>query len=169
MYEPLIATTEEDVGEHNGVSVDGNGEEAETVKHAADPGAPTMKQVEEHRETHTPFSSWCKWCVLGRGRGIQHRKAGASTVSLVGVDYFFLTKGGVHTRKELEFPLTPEGESELEAARSRGELVKYFLVRCFQQKAVFAHLVPRKALMRRTSLATWFSRTSNGLATRASS
>jgi len=65
-------------------------------------------------------------------------------VPIIGVDYFFLTKGGVHTRKELEFSMTPEGEEELEAARSRGDLVKYLLVRCFQQKAVFAHLVPQK-------------------------
>ena len=105
--------------------MDGNGEEAEPVKHAADPGAPTQKQVGEHRETHIPFRSVCKWCVFGRGRRIQYRKAGTSTVPTIGVDYFFLTKGGVHTRKELEFSLTPEGETELEAARTRGELVKY--------------------------------------------
>ena len=104
MYESLIAPTEDDVAEGSEVSVDGNGEEAEPVKHAIGPGAPTMKQVEEHRETHVPFRSWCKWCVLGRERGIQHRKAGTSTVPIVGVDYFFLTKGGVHTRKELEPP-----------------------------------------------------------------
>jgi hypothetical protein len=89
----LIAPTEEDVGEYTELSVDGNGEEAEPVKHAADPGAPTASQVEEHRKTHIPFRSWCKWCVLGRGRGIQHRKAGASDIPIIGVDYFFLTKG----------------------------------------------------------------------------
>jgi hypothetical protein len=146
MYESLIAPTEEDAIAEGEISVDGNGEEAEPMKHAADPGPPTMKQVEEHRETHVPFRSWCKWCVLGRGRGMQHRKAGTSTVPIVGVDYFFLTKGGVRTRKELDFSMTPEGETELEAARSRGDLVKYLLVRCFQQKAVFAHLVPQKGL-----------------------
>ena len=120
MCESLIALTEEDVGEYSEVSVDGNGEEAENVKHAVDPGTPTSKQGEEHRETHIPFRSWCKWCVLGRGRGIQHRKTGASTVPIVGLDYFFLTKGGVRGRKEMEFSMTPDGETELEAARSRG-------------------------------------------------
>ena len=65
---------------------------------------------------------------------------------IVGVDCFFVTKGGIHTRNELEFPTTPGDETELEAARSRGDLVKYLLVRCFQQKAVFAHLVPQKGL-----------------------
>ena len=94
----MIAPTEEDVGPENEVSVDGNGEETEPVRHAADPGAPSKKQVGEHRKTHIPYRSWCKWCVLGRGRGIQHRKTGASNVPIIGVDYFFLTKGGVHTR-----------------------------------------------------------------------
>ena len=65
---------------------------------------------------------------------------------IVGVDYFFLTKGGVHTRSELEFSMSPEGEAELEAARSRGDLVTYLIVRCFQQKAVFSHLVPQKGI-----------------------
>ena len=63
-YESLIAPTEEDVGEDAELSVDGNGEEAEPVKHAADPGAPTATQVEDHRKTHIPFRSWCKWLSL---------------------------------------------------------------------------------------------------------
>jgi len=143
----LIAPTEEDVAGNEEVSVDGNGEEAERVKHAADPGAPTAAQVEDHRKTHIPYRSWCKWCVLGRGRGIQHRKsAGASAVPIIGVDYFFLTKGGIFTRRELEFAVSAEGDAQLEVARTKGDVVKYLLVRCFLTKAVFAHMVPQKGL-----------------------
>ena len=110
----MIAPTEEDVGVDEEVNVDGNGEEAERVKHATDPGAPTAAQVEDHRKTHIPFRSWCKWCVLGRGRGIQHRSsAGASAVPIIGVDYFFLTKGGVFTRRELDFAVSAEGDVQL--------------------------------------------------------
>ena len=142
----MIAPTEEDVGEGTELNIDGNGEEAEPIKHAADPGAPTAAQVEEHRKTHIPFRSWCKWCVLGRGRGIQHRKAGASDIPIIGVDYFFLTKGGVFARHELEYAVSDEGEAELEAARARGDVAKYLLVRCFLSKSVFSHLVPQKGL-----------------------
>ena len=143
----MIAPTEEDVAGNEEVSVDGNGEEAERVKHAADPGAPTAAQVEDHRKTHIPYRSWCKWCVLGRGRGIQHRKsAGASAVPIIGVDYFFLTKGGIFTRRELEFAVSAEGDAQLEVARTKGDVVKYLLVRCFLTKAVFAHMVPQKGL-----------------------
>ena len=55
----MIAPTEDDVGEDTELSVDGNGEEAEPVKHAADPRAHTATQVEDHRKTHNPFRSWC--------------------------------------------------------------------------------------------------------------
>ena len=142
----MIAPTEEEVGADTELRVDGNGEEAEPVKHVTDPGAPTAQQVEDHRKTHIPYRSWCKWCVLGRGRGIQHRKAGASDVPIIGVDYFFLTKGGIFRRRELDYALTGEGESELEAARTSGDVVKYVLVRCFASKSVFAHMVPQKGL-----------------------
>ena len=141
-----MAPTEEDIGSNVEVSVDGGSEEVEPVKHAVDPGAPTPAQIEAHRLSHLPFRSWCKWCVLGRGRGIQHRKAGASDIPILGLDYFFLTKGGVHTRRELEFATTAEGEEQLEAARKSGDVTKYLLVRCFQSKTVFAFLVPQKGL-----------------------
>ena len=64
----------------------------------------------------------------------------------IGVEYFFLAKGGGVTRTGLESSRTPEGEVELEAARTRGELVKYLIARCFQTKALFAHQVPQEWL-----------------------
>ncbi len=123
-------------------------EDVEPLRMAKDPKLPSPEDVELHERMHVPYRDWCNWCNMGRGRGTPHRHTGASTAPIVGVDYFFLTKGGVHTRKELElaFSLTPEGETELEAASTRGELVKYLLVRCFQQKAVFSHLLPQKGL-----------------------
>ena len=123
--ESLIAPTEEDVGGDDEVNVDGNGEEAERVKHATDPGALTATRVGGHRKTHTPSRSWYKWCVLGRGRGIQHRSsAGPSAVPIVGVDCFFLTNGGVFTRREREYAESAEGEAQLEAARTEGDVAK---------------------------------------------
>ncbi len=38
------------------------------------------------------------------------------------------------------------GEAQLEAARAKGDVVKYPLVRCVLSKAVFSHLVPQKGL-----------------------
>ena len=60
----LVAPTEEAIGEGEEVQVDGGCEDVEPVKYAVDPGMLTAAQVEEHRKTHMPFRSWCKWCVL---------------------------------------------------------------------------------------------------------
>ena len=60
---------------------------------ASNPRLPSAADVEEHNRTHIPYRSWCKWCVLGRGRGIQHRKAGASTVPIIGVDLLLPDEG----------------------------------------------------------------------------
>ena len=98
------------------VNIDsGNDTEVEPLKRAVDPGKPTDQQIEEHRMTHLPFRSWCRWCVLGRGRGLQHRVRPGSLVPIVGMDYFFLTSAGAKLRDELEM-----SDEEVNAARQRG-------------------------------------------------
>ena len=62
--------------------------EVEPVKTAIDPGRPTERQVEDHRPTHLPYRSWCRWCVLGRGRGMQHSAHLGSILSVLCIDYF---------------------------------------------------------------------------------
>jgi hypothetical protein len=52
--------------------------------------------------THLPYRSWCRWCVLGRGRGLQHRARTGSLIPIVGIDYFYLTSSGVKLREELK-------------------------------------------------------------------
>ena len=47
-------------------------EEAAAPKIVPDPGQPTKEQLEQHRVTHNPFRSWCRWCVAGRARGLKH-------------------------------------------------------------------------------------------------
>ena len=44
---------------------EGNESDVKPVKLAPDPGKPTEKQVDEHRHSHLPFRSWCRWRVLG--------------------------------------------------------------------------------------------------------
>ena len=92
----LVAPAEDEVAAGDEVTInDGEDEETEPIKRALDPGKPTPAQVEAHRITHIPLRLWCRWCILGRGRGLQHRKAVGSMIPIVGIDYFFLTKGGV--------------------------------------------------------------------------
>ncbi len=116
----------------------------EPVKIARDPKLPSKQGVESHRCTHIPFRLWCKWCMMGRGRGAQHRSAQESVVPMVGIDYFFISHGGVQKRNEVEHPETEEGEAALNGARKIGDLIKCILVRCFATKCLAAHCVPYK-------------------------
>ena len=136
-------------------------DEAEAQVHAHDPLQPTAKQVAEHRVCHIPYRSWCKFCILGRGRGIQHRRGPGSALPVIGVDYFFITTKGVKTRGELVEELDEEDpipadqpeDDKIEKARQRGELVKCIIVRDSLSKAIFAHVVPHKGVDEQNTVA----------------
>mgnify|MGYP002809105956 CR=1 FL=1 len=81
----LFDTENGDDGEE--ISIDAGADtEVEPVKIAADLGMPTDRQVEEHLMTHIPFRAWCRWCVLGRGRGLQHRARTGPAIPIIGLD-----------------------------------------------------------------------------------
>ena len=119
-------------------------DEAEPLKMARDPKLPSAADVGIHDRTHNPSRDWCKWCNCGRGRGIPHTDVRWSAVPRVGVDYFFITRGGVKKRAELEFEQSVAGEAELLEARTKGEIVKCLVIRCMASKNVRAHHVPVK-------------------------
>ena len=83
---------------------------------------------------------------MGRGRGLQHSRALASSIAIVGLDYFFITRGGIWMRNELSGgdPRTAEGQGKIDDDRRDGKIVKCLLVRCLQTKIIFAHVVPYK-------------------------
>ena len=64
--EPM-KVTEFDVQEETGPRV--------PVK-AADPKLPTPEEVDTHNLTHLPCRSWCPHCVRGKGKTMDHRRAG---------------------------------------------------------------------------------------------
>ena len=121
-----------------------NDEEVEPLRMAKDPKMPSPEDVELHERMHVPYRDWCKWCNMGRGRGTPHRHTGASTVPIVGVDYFFITSEGVKKRRELPYPISDDGEAELLLDRQEGKLTKCVVIRCFHSKDVFGHVVPVK-------------------------
>ena len=104
-------------------------EDVEPLKEARSPKLPSAAEVEAHDLVHIPYRDWCKWCNMGRGRGIQHRHTCGSAVPVVGIDYFFITSEGVKKRKELDFEETESGEAALSEARTKGDIVKLLLVR----------------------------------------
>ena len=71
------------------------------------------------------------------------RRRAAARSQLSG-DYFFITRGGVKNRSELDFPATEEGNADLDVARETGEIIKCIVLRCSKSKIVLAHVVPCK-------------------------
>ena len=49
----------------------GNEWDVEPLKLAHNTGKPSERQIDEHHRAHRPFQSWCRWCVLGRGRVVR--------------------------------------------------------------------------------------------------
>ncbi len=144
--EKLVApAVEEDAGEEITIEEE-RSDEVERLKVAPDPGQPTLKQLELHRITHIPFRTWCKWCVMARARGAQHSASGECTIAIIGMDYFFITRGGIKKRSELEYPEDEPGNAAMEAAREGGEIIKCIVIRCSKSKVIFAHVVPCKGV-----------------------
>ncbi len=142
----LVAPAEDEAAEGEIRIDDEQDTEVEPVKLAPDPGQPTLRQIEDHRRVHLPYRLWCKWCVMGRGRGLPHRLRAGSIIPIVGLDYFYITSGGVKMRYELEFSRDDAGDKATEDARGRGEIIKCIAVRCTSSKAIFGHVVPCKGL-----------------------
>ena len=62
---------------------------------------PTAAEVVEHSKTHVPFRSWCRACVMGRGRNDAHRTGAAKKHPYahphIVLDYGFLGEAGSRT------------------------------------------------------------------------
>ena len=70
-------------------------EDVEPLRMANDPRLPSAVDVELHERMHVPYRDWCKWCNMGRGRGVPHTHSRGPTVPIVGVDYVFIAGDGV--------------------------------------------------------------------------
>ena len=94
-------------------------QDVEPLRTAPSPELPSATAVEEHRHLHVPYP-------------------------LVGLDYFYITTGGVKVRTELEFAGDGEGNAALEKAREDGKIIKCLVVRCLHSKMIFGHVIPYK-------------------------
>ena len=92
-----------------------------------DPGQPTDRDVEEHRDAaHLPYRNWCPECVSGRGTGEQHRKRPEeSKVPTIAFDYLIINRAG---------KVVVRGTADDEEIA-----LKVLVVKDSKSKAVFAH------------------------------
>ena len=80
---------------------------------------------------------------MGRGRGSPHGRSNHhARTAVVGIDHFFITRGGLKRRSEMDQASDEAGDAEIETVRKAGELIRCFVVRCSKFKCVFAHVVP---------------------------
>ena len=57
----------------------------------AEPTLPTEADVRDHEFTHLPYRSWCRHCVRGRGKVLDHRKTERDPLlNEIHIDYAFV-------------------------------------------------------------------------------
>ena len=108
-------------------------EETAPARIHLDPGKPTQREVEAHRdESHIPYRLWCPECVAGRGTGEQHRaRPDERRIPVFAFDYLLVTRDGrILTREE--------------AKESDSILLKVVVAKDSRSKALFAHAVLHK-------------------------
>ena len=83
--------------EHDVVTIDGEGEEGREPRRLTTPPRISAKEREDHELTHTPFRSWCPYCMKGRSIKKAHKKVSEvedeeMKVPRVSMDYFYLSQ-----------------------------------------------------------------------------
>ena len=74
------------------------GEQAREAVKVRTPVRVSKEERERHELTHTPFRSWCRHCVMGRGRNQERKKVDReggeeeSAVPRISMDDFFLSE-----------------------------------------------------------------------------
>ncbi len=134
----MVMGADEDIFEIPDAEVE---EDVEQFKVAPSPLLFSPSEVEDHRITHYPYRSWCKFCAMCKALGEKRPGNAGRMIHVVGVDYFYITTGGLKTRSEVEL-----SEEEIRQQRLDGKMVKCLIVRCFETRAVFVRVVPCKGV-----------------------
>ena len=110
-----MVKSKEQEDEKNLMSGRNSGTERLCAKH--DPRQPSQQEKEEHEMTHLPFRSWCRHCIMGRGREEDCRKSMEEErqVPEVHLDYMFM--GDEKEGKTLHSWLRERGRRELCSVR----------------------------------------------------
>ena len=110
----------------------------ETVRTPKVEEKPSEEEVEHHNVTHIPYRSWCKHCIMGKGKTRDHkrlksRRRGMTTISM---DYGFMSNTRNEDDEELE--ASPKEEQGQE-----GDM-PILVGHDSQTGSIFAHIVPKK-------------------------
>ena len=81
-------------------SISSDPQENAPLKVARDPGDPTMKEREDHNETHVLFLSWCPICVNARRTEMEEEQRGAVRPQFHSIAKLLATRTIVKTRQQ---------------------------------------------------------------------
>jgi hypothetical protein len=77
------------------IAVDEAGEEARPVRTTKNPSLPSREEQDQHATSHLPHRSWCKVCVMAKGKEAAHSgSTRADSATVVHVDFAFLNFDG---------------------------------------------------------------------------
>ena len=87
--------------------VESGEEEGREPKTMRAPKKVTKEERDAHEATHMPFRSWCRHCVRGRARNMQHHKGKeeedkGNKIPRVSLDYFFMLYVGRRQKSEYQ-------------------------------------------------------------------
>ena len=121
--------------------------ETEVRRKIPDPQLPHPDIIAEHNIDHTPYRSWCRWCVEGRGIGEQHRpRHSQHDIPVIGMDYFYLTSSSLQSVEDMGYSRDKSGLDTLEALVESGAAAKCLIVKDQNSKCIFGHMVLKKGL-----------------------
>ena len=133
--QPILTQSAEEIGREGSKDENENeqmqegglqqeGGEAQVPKCVRDPGEPTLQEKKDHEKTHMPYRSWCRHCVMGRGRDLPHETKDRSEdgIPIIALDFYFIGEPGI--------------ESLMPAAAMRDSIYK----------ALFANGIPGRGL-----------------------
>ena len=76
-----------------------------------DPRQPSQQEKEEHEMTHLPFRSWCRHCIMGRGRENDCHKSMKEEGQVLEVHSCYMFMGDEKEGKTLAFLVARERET----------------------------------------------------------
>ena len=108
-------------------SAAGTSQEETRAIAAPAPRAPTEEERDNHEVSHWPYRAWCKYCVQGRGKNLDHRQMDSELeheVRTISIDYMYLGQDNEsphpilamrehHTRWTESFIATCKGSSDI--------------------------------------------------------
>ena len=83
-----------------------NVQETEKSAMAPAPYTPSQEERDRHEISHWPYRAWCKFCIMGRGKNLDHARMDAELmheIETISIDFMYLGQNNESTFPVLAF------------------------------------------------------------------